>query len=117
MNSTASHSGRFEVDFTMRFKESPEPHPPGMVPPGFENKIMHCSFHIGETTLMASDGCSADKTKFEGFSLSLTVPDKAEADRAFAALSGGWAGADAVDEKHSGHRALAWWPTDLASVG
>ena len=78
-----------EVDFTMRFKESPEPHPPGMVPPGFENKIMHCSFRIGETTLMASDGCSADRAKFEGFSLSLTVSDKAEADRAFAALSEG----------------------------
>ncbi len=78
-----------EVDFTMRFKESPEPQPPGMVPPGFENKIMHCSFRIGETTLMASDGCSADRAKFEGFSLSLTVPDKAGADRAFAALSEG----------------------------
>ena len=78
-----------EVDFTMRFKESPEPHPPGMVPPGFEDKIMHCSFHIGETTLMASDGCSADMPKVEGFSLSLTVPTKAEADRAFAALSEG----------------------------
>lgn len=78
-----------EVDFTMRFKESPEPQPPGMVPPGFENKIMHCSFRIGETTLMASDGCSADAPKFEGFSLSLTVSDKARADRAFAALAEG----------------------------
>ncbi len=54
-----------EVDFTMRFKESPEPHPPGMVPPGFEDKIMHCSFRIGETTLMASDGCAAPtRSKF-----------------------------------------------------
>lgn len=78
-----------EVDFTMRFKESPEPHPPGMVPPGFEDKIMHCSFRIGETTVMASDGCSAGKPKFEGFSLSLSVPDQAEAGRAFAALAEG----------------------------
>ena len=78
-----------EVELLMRFKDSPEPHPPGMVPPGFENKIMHCSFRIGATPLMASDGCSADKTKFEGFSLSLTVPDKAGADRVFAALSEG----------------------------
>jgi PhnB protein len=78
-----------EVDFMMRFKESPEPQPPGMVPPGFENKIMHCTFRIGATTLMASDGCSADKTKFEGFSLSLTVPNQAEAERAFAALAEG----------------------------
>lgn len=78
-----------EVEFSMRFKESPEPHPPGMVPPGFENKIMHCTFRIGATTLMASDGCSADRPKFEGFSLSLSVPNEAEANRVFAALAEG----------------------------
>jgi PhnB protein len=78
-----------EVEMMLRFKESPEPPPPGMVPPGFENKIMHCSFRVGGTTLMASDGCGADKPKFEGFSLSLSVPNEAEADRAFAALAEG----------------------------
>src|SRR6266404_8999747 len=78
-----------EVEMMMRFKDSPEPHQPGMVPPGFENKIMHTSFRIGETTVMASDGCSADKPQFEGFSLSLSVPNEKEADRAFAALSKG----------------------------
>src|SRR5712692_1648736 len=66
-----------EVEFMMRFKESPEPHPPGMVPPGFENKIMHTSFRIGQTTVMASDGCSAEKANFEGFSLSLSIPNEA----------------------------------------
>lgn len=78
-----------EVELMMRFKESPEPPQPGMVPPGFENKIMHCSFRIGATTVMASDGCSADGPKFEGFSLSLSVPVEAEAKRAFAALAEG----------------------------
>jgi PhnB protein len=78
-----------EVQFMMRYKESPEPPKPGMVPPGFENKIMHCSFRIGQTTLMASDGCSAEKAHFQGFSLSLSVPSEAEADRAFAALADG----------------------------
>src|SRR5579859_5153540 len=73
----------------MRFKESPEPPKPGMVPPGFENKIMHTSFRIGETMVMASDGCSADQPKFEGFSLSLSVPGEADADRAFDALAKG----------------------------
>ena len=29
-----------EVLMLMRFKESPEPHPPDMIPPGSENKIM-----------------------------------------------------------------------------
>jgi PhnB protein len=78
-----------EVEMMMRFKESPEPPQPGMVPPGFENKIMHISFRIGGTAIMASDGCPGEKTNFQGFSLSLSVPSEAEADRAFAALSDG----------------------------
>ena len=47
-----------EVQMMMRYKESPEPPKPDMLPPGFENKVMHASFRIGQTTLMASDGCS-----------------------------------------------------------
>ena len=78
-----------EVQFKMLYKDSPEPPPPGRVPPGFENKIMHVSLRVGQTTLMASDGCSAQKTDFQGFSLSLSVPSKAEADRLFAALADG----------------------------
>jgi PhnB protein len=77
-----------QVDFLMRYKESPEPLPPGRLPPGFENKVMHSTFRIGETTLMASDGCQEGQS-FAGFSLSLAVPTKAEADRAFAALAAG----------------------------
>lgn len=77
-----------QVDMLMRHKESPESPPPGILAPGFENKIMHASFHIGTTTLMASDGCGED-SHFDGFSLSLTVPTKAEADRTFAALAEG----------------------------
>lgn len=78
-----------EVEMMMRFKESPEPPPPGTVPPGAENKIMHSSFRIGQTTVMASDGDSADKPSFQGFSLSLSVLNEAEADRAFNALADG----------------------------
>lgn len=78
-----------EVEMMLRFKESPEPPQPGMVPPGFENKIMHCSFRLGATTLMASDGCSADRMSFEGFALSLAVANPAEAERAFNALAAG----------------------------
>jgi PhnB protein len=78
-----------EVQMLMRYKEAPEAPPPGMVPPGFENKIMHTSFRIGQTTIMASDGCSAEKPQFEGFSLALSVGSEAEADRIFGALSAG----------------------------
>ena len=78
-----------EVTVLMRFKESPEPHQPGMIPPGSENKVMHSSFRIGDTTLMASDGRCLGKPSFQGFSLSLTVPNDAEAERLFAALGAG----------------------------
>jgi len=77
-----------EVQMLMRYKESPEPPRPGMLPPGWENKVMHASFRIGETIVMASDGCG-EKANFEGFSLSLSAPTEADADRAFAALSDG----------------------------
>ena len=78
-----------EVQMLMRYKESPEPPPPDMVAPGSENKIMHVSVRIGETTVMASDGSCRGKPSFHGFSLSLTVADVAEAERTFAALSDG----------------------------
>ena len=78
-----------EVTMLMRFKDSPEPCQPGMVPPGAENKIMHSSFRIGDTEIMASDGQCAGRASFQGFSLALTVPNEAEADRLFAALGDG----------------------------
>ncbi len=78
------------VEMLMRYNESPEPMPPGMLVPGFEAKVMHTTFHIGKTTLMASDGCGGeDGGDFKGFSLSLSVPDETEAKRAFEALSKG----------------------------
>lgn len=78
-----------EVDMLMRYRESPEPPPPGMVPDGWEDKVMHASFRVGGAVVMASDGCSEDPQKFAGFSLSLTVPDGATADRMFGALAEG----------------------------
>ena len=78
-----------KVEMLMRFKEAPDPPPPGMVPPGFENKVMHTSFRIGDTVVMASDGCTERKANFQGFSLSLAVEKEAEADRLFAALADG----------------------------
>lgn len=76
-----------EVPMLTRYKESPEQKRP--VPGCFDEKVMHASFRIGETTLMASDGMCDGKPVFEGFSLSITVPETAEAERVFAALSEG----------------------------
>ena len=73
----------------MRFKDCPVPLDPGMVPPGSENKVMHMSFRIGDTTVMAADCHCKGRPSFEGISLSLTVRDEAAADRLFAALADG----------------------------
>jgi uncharacterized glyoxalase superfamily protein PhnB len=70
------------------YRYSPEPPPPGMLPPGFENKVMHAGFRIGGDTLMASDGCG-EAPGLSGFSLSFTVSTEVEADRVFAALADG----------------------------
>jgi len=72
-----------------RFKDSPEPHAPGMIPPGADNQVMHASFRVGGTTVLASDGRCTGHPSFQGFSLSLTVPNDAEAERLFAALGQG----------------------------
>lgn len=76
-----------EVIMLMRNKENPEPQEHSKLPPGSEDKVLHVSFRIGETTIMASDGMCSGKPSFEGFSLSLTTPDEKEAERLFAALA------------------------------
>lgn len=78
-----------EVKMLMRFKESPDPVPPDQVAPGSEDKIMHACLRIGETEVMASDGGCSGQPSFGGFSLSISVPDAATADRVFAALAAG----------------------------
>ena len=50
---------------------------------------MHMSFRIGDATLLASDGRCTGQPKFQGFSLSLTVPNDSEAERLFASLADG----------------------------
>ncbi len=78
-----------EVLMLMRFSGAPEPPPPGAVPPGSEDKIMHACLRIGESEVMFSDGGCGGAPQLQGFSLSLTVPDPAEAERLFAALGEG----------------------------
>ena len=75
-----------QIDFVMRYNKSPEPPGPGMLPPGFERKVMHTTFRIGDSVLMGSDGNEVGP-KFSGFSLSLSVATEADAKRLFAALA------------------------------
>ena len=73
-----------EVTMLMRFKDSPEP-----ASHGNAEKVMHASLRIGDTTVLVSDGRCTGQLSFQGFALSLTVPDDAEAERLFAALGDG----------------------------
>ena len=72
-------------EMLMRFRDSPE----GKPPPGAENKVMHASFRVGDTEVMASDGMGSGKANFQGFSLSVNARDEAHAKRIFEALSEG----------------------------
>jgi len=78
-----------KVEMLMRMRDSPEPPPPGMVPPGSDNKVMHCAFTIGDSLLMASDGACRGAPSFKGVTLSIAVNDVADADRVFMALADG----------------------------
>lgn len=75
-----------EIKFLIRFNETPEPMPEGVLQPGFENKVMHAEFSLGNVRVMASDGCN-DAEIFSGFRIALNVLTEDEAHRIFAALA------------------------------
>lgn len=78
-----------EVTALFRFKDAPGSPDQAMSAPGAENKVMHASFRIGDTILLASDGQCLGRPIFQGFSLSLTLPTDARADQLFATLADG----------------------------
>lgn len=77
-----------QVDFMMRMSDSPEPPPPecAAMP---SDAIMHASFRIGDTVLMASDAPPSGDKPFKGFSLSVDARDEADAQRIYDALAAG----------------------------
>ena len=70
----------------MRFKDAPDQ---SMVSPGSADKIMHAAVDIGDTTVLMSDGRCTGNTNFQGFALSISAANEAEADKLFAALGDG----------------------------
>lgn len=82
-----------QVDVMMRFKDAPADtgsHGDGCagpMPPA--DKIMHSSFKVGDSIVMATDGMASGKADFKGISLAFTTKDDAEAKRMFDALSEG----------------------------
>jgi len=72
----------------LRFKESPEP-PALPLPAGWDDKIMHCGFMVGDTLVMASDGMCAEAQGFAGVTLSITADDEEQVRCFFGALAEG----------------------------
>jgi PhnB protein len=78
-----------EVTALIRFKDVPGSCGEGGVPPGSENKVMHTTFRIGDSTVMASDGRCAGPANFQGVQLAIQLRDEDKANRLFAALADG----------------------------
>lgn len=79
-----------KVEMMMKFKDCPDPLPPGMDSEEMADKVMHATFTIGENVLMASDGgCGEadEKVHFAGFSLSIAFEDEDETRRVFDLLA------------------------------
>jgi len=76
-----------KLEMMMKASDAP---PPSQVPPGKGDQIMHARLVLGDRTLLASDWMSpAPFEGIKGFSLSLTYPNVAEAQRVFDALAAG----------------------------
>lgn len=76
-----------QTQMLMRYGDAPggtAKCPDGSTPP--TDKVMHASFQLGDSTLMASDGFCSGKPNFGGFSLSFEAKDEADAKKRFDAL-------------------------------
>jgi PhnB protein len=78
-----------KVEMLMRYSESPDPVPEGMVPKGSQRKVMHMALKIGDSMLLGSDGNCTGQPKFGGFALTFTAADEADAERVFNRLADG----------------------------
>ena len=83
-----------QVTMLMRYKDNPEPAAgqgcadgggPGPTP----EMVMHASFTVGDTQIMASDGMGSGHASFQGISLALSPANTADAKRYFDALADG----------------------------
>jgi len=79
----------------MRFADAPPMDPAnaegcaGGPPPNSAQKIMHTSFHVGDTEILASDGMCGGKPNFSGISLAVQADGVDQANKYFAALGEG----------------------------
>lgn len=77
-----------KTEVVMLFKDAP-PDVQMQISPESKNKVMHSSFKVGDTQIMATDGGCQGTSSFSGITLTLNATDSAEAEKLFAALGQG----------------------------
>ena len=75
-----------KVGMLLRFKDAPDP---SMITPGNENKVMHSSVQVGDSTVLMSDGRCGGNANFNGIALAISAKTEAEADKMFNGLAEG----------------------------
>jgi len=75
-----------KIVFSMTYGESPMA---GQTPPEQQNRIMHTSLVVGGHTIAGADAPPQHFSKPQGFCVTLSISDEAEAERVFNALSEG----------------------------
>jgi len=89
------------VDMIMHFKDAP-PDMQGNMPN--KDKVMHSSFRIGDSQIMATDGECSGKSQFSGISLTLSATSNGEAEKLFDALAQGGKATMPLSETFFAHR-------------
>ena len=75
-----------EIVQLSRMSDSPPEH---QGDPSWAHKVMHATFRIGQSLIMASDGVNAAPQVFSGFSISIAADDVESGQKMFEALSDG----------------------------
>ena len=76
------------IEVVMQFKDAPAD-VQMQISPGSKNLVMHSSFKVGDTQIMATDGQCSGTSKFSGITLTINAKDVAEAEKLFAAVGNG----------------------------
>jgi len=77
-----------EVEMLLHFNQIPDPNQEAMIPPGFENKVMHASLKVGNSTIFLSDG-NETVAEFKGFGIMLGSDSASELQSMFDRLAVG----------------------------
>jgi PhnB protein len=75
-----------KIEFVLPFAGSPAE---SQVPPEWRTKVLHATLRVGDSVLMASDAPPGRFQQPQGFSVSLTLQNPADAERIYHALADG----------------------------